>query len=816
MADRPTEETGKAETEAKPKGIVSLLRKPFALVAAYRWPAIGAAVLLVVTIGVVAGMLLWTPPPKPQPVSVELALALLDRGQYQLARTMAEKLYAGRLSPEAPLGTVPFILGAAAAGQARSAAADQRKSLYLVAARYLEEAKQLGFPEQRRQEGLFLLGSSLYEAGQMAACRPVLLEALKMSPPRAMEREIHRLLAEAYLNGPMPDPEKARKHNRQYLAGKTLTKEQRVEGLLREGRILLRAGKPDECLNVLAQIPEKSPRYGEALILRAEALIEQARRLRGADRPQPDTVRQKVRSAMKLLRLAQTYRSLAVRPEGRAMYLLGVCMLQLQDARAALAQFERVAQLYPGSHEGRAARFQQAEILRKQGHYEKAFSAYVAALSGIDDPTSWRNPWLPIEQLRKRLAEVRNSLIGQRQYDMCLRLVSRVHAIVGSERALQWQAETLRQWGEELLADARQLSPAEAARVQRKGRARLRRAGAAYARLARRRVATRYYPDDLRQSAECFLRGHGYEAAVRVLQHYLKDITPTRRPWGLVALGSAFLSLGKVDEALASFEECIRDFPTDPAVFRAKVLAGYAYLEKGKSDKAKQMWKENLSGQLLAPSSREWRDSLFALGRLLYLEGNYEDATARLREAVSRYPQVPEALEARYLLAYIDFRHAVDLLELPQANVLESTLRRRRAEAQVFLQSALRAGTEVQQALGEKQQSATLSLHEQAILRNTDYLVAAALFRLGRYKEAAEAYHAIVNTRGNRAESLDAYVELVRTYRALGQLDKSRQVLHEAKLVLGRMTQASPPPDQSASLYSLQQWGEVLSWLEGL
>lgn len=760
-------------------------------------------------------MLLWTLPPEPEPVSLELAFALLDGGEYARAGAMAQKLYAGQLPPEIPLGTVPFLLGAAAAGEAARAPADQRRLPYLLAARYLEEAKQLGFPEQRRQEGLFLLGVSLYEAGQKAACRPALLEALKASPPAAMEQQIHRLLAEAYLDDADPQPDKALEHNRLYLAGKALTEQQRAEGLLREGRILLRAGKLPDSFAALDQISEKSPWYAEALIVRAEAIIEQARQLRRANPPQHNAAQQKAHDAMKLLRLAQAYRSLSVRPESRAMYLLGLCMLECDEVEAAKAQFERVAQLYPAGNEGRAARFQQAELLRKQGHYEEALAAYVAALSGIKDPAEWSNPWLPMESLRKQLAQVRSSLLEERQYDVSLRLADRLQTIVGDEQALEWQAETLRRWGEGLLSDAQQLSPSETAHVEREGRARLRLAGVAYARLAHRRAATRHYPDDLRQSAECFLGGHGYEAAVGVLEHYLQDIAPTRRPWGLVALGSALLSLGKMDEAIASLEECIRDFPTDPAVFQAKVLAGYAYLEKGESDKAKQMWEENLSGQLLAPTSREWRDSLFALGRLLYVEGDHEGAAARLREVVARYPQTSEALEGRYLLAYIDFCRAVDLLEQPDENALESTLRRRRAEAQVLLQSALQTCAELQQILGDKQRSAVLGAPQQAILRNTEYLVAAVLFRLRRYAEAAEAYHAIVGNRSGRAESLDAYLGLVRAYRAMGQPDKSRQVLQEAALALERMRQTPPPADESASLYSLQEWGDVLAWLDG-
>src|SRR5690606_8493848 len=85
----------------------------------------------------------------------------------------------------------------------------------------------------------------------------------------------------------------------------------------------------------------------------------------------------------------------------------------------------------------------------------------------------------------------------------------------------------------------------------------------------------------------------------------------------------------------------------------------------------------------LTPQSVEWRDSLFALGNLLYIEGvgfetksrsvldrqaegerlkkglsdleraseAFNEAVRRLEEAVERYPDSPQAMQARYYIA---------------------------------------------------------------------------------------------------------------------------------------------------------------------
>ena len=59
----------------------------------------------------------------------------------------------------------------------------------------------------------------------------------------------------------------------------------------------------------------------------------------------------------------------------------------------------------------------------------------------------------------------------------------------------------------------------------------------------------------------------------------------------------------------------------------------------------------NLDGDQLTPASKEWRDSLFALGDLLHVAGRDAEAIVRLEDALQRYANAPQATAARYLLA---------------------------------------------------------------------------------------------------------------------------------------------------------------------
>ena len=98
-------------------------------------------------------------------------------------------------------------------------------------------------------------------------------------------------------------------------------------------------------------------------------------------------------------------------------------------------------------------------------------------------------------------------------------------------------------------------------------------------------------------------------------------------------------------------EQCIDMYPRDVAVYQARLECVRAYIRQNRVKEAEELLLKNLTGDSLGPRSPEWRDSLFALGQLLHDTGRYEQAIAKLEEAVIRYPDAPQALMARYTIA---------------------------------------------------------------------------------------------------------------------------------------------------------------------
>ncbi len=794
---------------------------------------LGAGACVLAAAAAVTFWVVASGPEDAEEVTLELAMDALDRGEYREARRMAEKLRDGRLSPDDPLGAPSFLLGAAAAYEADEAWRADRESLHLLAARYLEEARDLGFPPGREGEGLYLLGRSRYRIGEMAAARLVLREALKANPRQATE--IHRLLAAAYLEDANPKLAEALEENAICLADDTLPDERRDEVLLQRAEILLRLGKAEACLEVIDRVAEDSARHVEAIVIRGRVLMHQAQSLaEGASGEEaeksaasadgagpaeaagqtPDAASEKYRAAIQTFRLAQGRDTLSLQASRKAMYLIGVCYLELGDLRAALSQFERVRRKYVKTPEALAAGFQIAELARRLGHDQEALAAYRETLASVGDVKQYSNPWLSLDDLRAGLLFAQKYYRDTENFATCLQLTRYFPPVFTRARTVELVAETHQLWGQHLLDEAAELPGARAESVARQGRAQLRRAGRTFERLAKYRLTTRHYSDDLWDSAQCYLEGHGYASAVEVLREFLKSRPRRRNPQALVDLGEALLAVGEIDEAISVLEECLAFHQRDAAYFRARLAASRAYQESGDLDKAEALLVENLEGEFLTPDSREWRESLFRLGEMLHLVGRHEEAIPRLEMAVARYPDRPEAIGARYLVADCYRRRA----KLTESKLAEDLIESMRRDLSQQISEALRAALDRYQqardALTQREKTTELCPAERRLLRNCYFAIGSTLFDLGQRDQAIEAYTLATGRYPNEPETVEAYVQIARAHRRLGKSDQVRRTISQAKAVLDRL--GSQADFQRTTIHAHDEWLEVLESLAKL
>jgi TolA-binding protein len=779
------------------------------------------------------------------------ALAVLDGGAPLKAQRMAAHLAEWELLAPDEAGGPPFIYGVVAANDAERLWGPDQKRYFRLAARYLEESRNKGFPAGYEAKGLLLLGKSLLVCGQVAESREALEEALAIGAQPA--DELARLLVLAYKSDPEPNLDHALLHSSQYLASSSLSRNERAEGLLRRAEILFQLKQDSECRKVLAQIEAGTEAGVESLLIEGELLMREGAALSddqslGADK-RLAAAKAKYQAAIDVMRRAQNRGTERERITRRSMYLIGQCLLATQDMRGALNQFRRTRETYEESNEGIAAAIEEAEISQRLGQYTNLVQTYVNLLKIAGSAETYHNPLLPLDELRLRLLDAFQGFLSAGDFDSAVKLADALFPVFPRENSLALVAQAHSAWAESIESQVSRQSAEVQSDMRDNARAQRRAAGKAHATLAQLHFATDLYTEDVWNSAENYLRGQDYPRAEAMLTEYLRYQLKRRRPRALLDLGDTQLALGKPLQALVTLQECIETYTRDPASYRARLVAARAQMERGNLQEAKRLLLANLEGTQLTPESVEWRDSLFALGALLHDEGQmleaqgqkqqreaqttgtsekaeaaeaelahakelYEQAARRLQEAVARYPDLPQVVESRYIIAE-SFRALGRFArqKLERAKI-ETTRLEHSRELHRLLTAAVAEYEHVQETLTSRRERAQLSALEQAILRNCYFARGAAFYELGRFDDAIAAYSAATNRYHNDPEVLDAFVQLFQCYREIGKPEEARGVVEQAKAVLARL-----PEDADFSKptnHSREEWARVLDWLAAL
>lgn len=827
---------------ALPRGALAWARSHLLL-------SIGGAVgLLAAGIGTFVLLALVFPSEESSHGSLSEALDLLRSGKVNDARLMAADLRGDKKISYSDRGAVLFILGSGVAADAAvHSNAQEQQVLYLVASRYLEESRLCGFPEGYEAEGLALLGRCLVLAGRPDEAIPILKQAVAANPQR--QSELYDLLTRAALQSQPPQPKQALDYNRRYLASRGLTASQRDLGLTRQGEIYLALGDADAGRRTLAQIPSNSPAHVPSVLLLVRLLLLEADQVAKTQSPD-ESLQAEVRDA--LTSAIASLEEVVQRPrvesdlKTQAQLLQAICYSRLEEQGKAIGLFVKVRRASFGSPQAFAAAIFEADMHLGSGRSDEALKLYKRAILDATAAVAERNVWLPRSELEAHLSAAFRRYVEGSDFSRAVELARVLPPLLDETLSYQWRAQAQHAWAEQLQLQAapQPLATAEALRIE--ARSHFRQAGADYERLAELRIRTRHYLDDLSRSATDYLAGHGYAQAARVYRQFLKSDPQEGRPEALTGLGEALLAIGQTDTALAALAQCSDLFPRHPASYRARYLASLAEQERGKLDVAGQLLVENLYNHSLTPDSAEWRDSLFALGRLRYREGleaetrsraagvdsasadrkragiteldrshaAFQDAIRLLDEAIRRYPQAEQSIESRYLLAEAHRQAA----KWPRKRLDMVTIEASKAPLVRQMQDELEAaageyGTLIGQ-LGDDRDGKGQNRLQQSILRNSYFGRADALFDMGRYDEAAEAYSAATNRYQNEPESLAAYVQIAACYRRQNRLNEARGTVEQARLVLQRIRQDAD--FKRTTPYSRDDWDNLLTWLSKL
>lgn len=801
MSDQPT--TPANSPEPPRAGLVKrLLGIPLALPKlALRKPLLGIPLLLAVVGGSVG---LWMVLGRGHheehgPALGELitqALEALDAGNPALAAELVEPITGEQeLKPHEASGLL-FVLGALAHRRAESNPQNQRHNA-LLAAEYFSAANEYGFPAGRETRGCYLLGRNLLLARRIPASRQALELALKLGAEPVAE--IHRLLALAYAQGPNADLKQSLVHNAAYLEKSDLLDAERQEAILWRAELQLAAGDTPACRETLAKIPENT-----SWKLTAEVINV---RIRMQESPSDTNVLQEC-----VATLTQVLESprLMIAADGSASYLLAICHKRLGQTDLAIEEFERCSRRHFNSHEGVAADFEQAELLRAKQSDEKALALYAAVLHPEARLPETPSTWLTPQTVNQGIENAYADFLARRQYQIAIDLAKHARDTLPRDRAVTMAADSHRLWAIEL-ETAAAANPAQNksnTESQNPSWGHWRRAGRMYLKLADLHFASKEYPEELWRAAECLLKGRDFPATAAVLRRYLQAESRQRQPEAKLALGQSLLAMGRTQEAIRMITGSIESFPRHPSVFSARLILAKAHTNGGNLEAAEQYYRDNLEEGLLTPASQEWQQSLFGVARLLFESRRYSEAIERLEEAVTRYPNDLEATEAHYLIGESCRRGASQIREQFEADAtLDGRLNRDR-EARRLLEMGLQNYELAITGLTNRLARDVLHPAEQKMLRNAYFARGTLMYQLGRFDEAIKAYTMAANRYQQQPEVLDAYLQVASCYRRMGRTAEHRSTLAQAKVVWKRMPENAD--FVGTTHLTREEWGKLL------
>ncbi len=734
--------------------------------------------------------------------SLARALVALDEQDFEKAKNIVGEMQRqGGDSEE--FGGALFVLGTVKAAQADLEwSKDRQRAMHLIAARYLQKARELGVPERLKSQALFMVGQSLVKGNQPQAGIDVLQAALgNESLPTT---KIHALLAAAYQTISNPNLSAALKHNLAVLDDTALPSHQRITASIVQADILGLMGRLEEAEQYLKEAGGNEAQQARSKSIAGRLAIVKAKQLPMGS-AQRTALANQARADLSEAKLLDPLSSDLTR---QSMYWIGKSYEVTGNQAAAIQQYDQLSKSYGDTAESMAAMLAKADMARKAGNLEKALAGYRDVLETVRDPVTYVNRLLPFSVLQEHLLSACNDFIDTGQFEVALSLIDALQPTFSLMEVTELRAQTQEKWALSEFAEAEQASTWEADEYRTQGRYHYRAAGAAYELLSELRFASRDFTEDLWKSADHYFLGQSFSHTKRVLRKYLHHEAQAKQALALLRLGQSQLALRENSAAIETLEECIEMHPGDAVIYQARLECAHANLQQDQGVRAEELLLENLAGGGLGPAALQWRDSLFLLGDYLHNTEQYQEAIKKLDEAVRRYPNAPQSLLARYTIARSYHSAAEKPARQAKEAKTESERLKHRKDRDRKLADALANYLQVQRML-------TLQGHvdgndlQRTVLLNCYMMQGSVLFQLKRYEEARKAYANISTLYQNEPFVLESFVHIANCYRRLNKPVKAKGTIEQAKLVLGRM---SPEIDfKLATNFSRQSWELLLN-----
>jgi len=830
-------------------------------------PMLALAVFTGIIVPVMAWMAVKEPELTPFEKTVQ-ALEYLREGRTKTAYLEAiQMLDEGITDPEVG-GALEFIVGVALFRKAERVTQEAApgyigitEPIYRLSMRYLERAQQKSIMNELVSEWRYTIGACYYKLGHVYEAREILEAAYEMAEEN--RADIALMLAQVYLDPNVlksslvhPTSRDEQHEKRQaiienlqrecldedtpgertedrFLALYCVAELQRQDGEIDVAEQTL--AQLEETMNAIELTEERAGEHSDTLtILKARLFLDQ----------------KKTEEARELLERIVTLKTgLEQKAVLQGHYLLGRSYAIDERYDLALAHFEKPAAV-KDSQVFFPANLYAGDIARRRGLHEESLAFLIRGLDGVDSTEVFANPWMDLDEARDLVQsawdEWGNSA-SYEQFRFSLELARHMIPLFTQSHANQLMALVSRKRAELVQAQYDAVAHEEDLEKLRDVREHWKRAGHAYARLANSSRASSNYGQILWEASQHYRRGNDFNNALQMLEMYIASNPRSGLTAAYIFKARLLLDLEeydekpRVEEAIATLEQALRDFPKDQLIYDAQFLLGRAYLEQGKTDEAAQVWRSLILESPLTPEAREWQQALFALGRMLFhvteTRPGYlltvrqpaepgtnpktderfrqvEEAIHWLDEFVRRIPNHPDAHEARWLLAKgLRFRARRAENRIKTAET-ENTRVELEKEIRQYLQRATAQYKVLADELARIDQRNELTSTSRQFLRDAYFEPAHIQFDLGAYDASGDSYRQAIDLYSNAAfyftgkpVVLVAYYRIAECYRQLGAYAEARRQLEQARVILNQIPEPFPA---TSTNFSKQEWQQLL------
>lgn len=659
----------------------------------------------------------------------------------------------GRLPNRA--GETHFLLGSTYLRLAEQLPAERAADFWRKARSHLEQAEQLGVPENDRPPLLYRLGKASYHTGgDLQRVIDYLSKTIEqVDDDRAAGYE---MLTQCYLRLPAPNLAAALQANEAQLQLPTVPESRLVPARLLRGELLLRLQQRDAARKVLARIGSDAP----------PALLARARTLRARAFQEEEAWAE----AAKLWEEILADRRQPSTDSGRIAYLLGCCYRNLQRPKDAVRAWEAAVQ--QGGEEGQAAGLRSANVLVQSSNISEALLRYDQALAKVRQPADYRNNLLTLPEAGNLLAADCRACKDAGNFEAAGKLARLYAKLVSPAVAHVLTAQVAEAWAIAQHARAEPLKDAASAqREEEASRSHFREAAEAYAAAA---LATAGLPEEsewLWRGGGCAMRGQAFRAALTAYEHLFKLRPPLARlSEACYRLGEAHQALREDGPAEKSYQYCIQT--NGPFKYLARYQLALVEIGRAKFGAAEEMLEQNLLLMRAEPElDREAHEkTLYALGEVLFSSREFAMAAQYLETLLVQYPTSPNALTARYHAGQCN-RGLADRQSKP-GNPLDTQLRNRGGQFIMRLEQAAAHFQKLVDDLQARPAAASLPEGEATLLRQARRALADCRFDQGHYGEAVPLYIGLANRQPPQVDNVVALRQLYTCYVVLMAQDK--------------------------------------------